>query len=80
MPHFRQHYNTGMFNGVEFDATMLRIAAMNLQLHGIEHPNLVSKDALSESNAGMKDQFTLVIWPIHHLKEASITTQWKAEY
>lgn len=58
---FRQHYNSGMFNGVEFDATMLRIAAMNLQLHGIEHPKLVSKDALSESNAGMTDQFTLVL-------------------
>lgn len=27
---FRQHYNNSMFNGVEFDSTMLRIAAMNL--------------------------------------------------
>jgi len=58
---FRDHYNTKMFNGAEFDATMIRIAAMNLQLHGIEHPNLVSKDALSESNIGMTDQFSLVL-------------------
>jgi type I restriction enzyme M protein len=58
---FREHYNTKMFTGAEFDATMMRIAAMNLQLHGIEHPNLVSKDALSESNIGMSDQFSLIL-------------------
>jgi type I restriction enzyme M protein len=58
---FREHYNTKMFTGAEFDATMMRIAAMNLQLHGIEHPNLVSKDALSESNIGMTDQFSLIL-------------------
>lgn len=58
---FRDHYNTKMFTGAEFDATMMRIAAMNLQLHGIEHPNLVSKDALSESNAGMTDKYSLIL-------------------
>jgi type I restriction enzyme M protein len=58
---FRDHYNKDMFTGVEFDATMIRIAAMNLQLHGIEHPVLISKDSLSKSNAGMTDQFTLVL-------------------
>jgi len=34
-PDFRQHYNSDMFTGIEFDSTMLRIGAMNLQLHGI---------------------------------------------
>jgi len=58
---FRDHYNTRMFTGAEFDATMMRIAAMNLQLHGIEHPNLVSKDALSKANSDMSDQFTLIL-------------------
>lgn len=58
---FRDHYNNRMFNGVDFDSTMLRIAAMNLQLHGIEFPQLSGKDALSESNKGMSDQFTLVL-------------------
>lgn len=58
---FREHYNTQMFNGVEFDSTMLRIGAMNLQLHGIETPNLIGKDALSESNADIKDQFSLIL-------------------
>ncbi|PTN10053.1 type I restriction enzyme M protein [Mangrovibacterium marinum] len=58
---FREHYNNGMFTGSEFDATMMRIAAMNLQLHGIETPTLISKDALSEANADMDDQFTLIL-------------------
>lgn len=58
---FRKHYNNDMFNGAEFDATMMRIAAMNLQLHGIEQPNLISKDALSEGNADMSEQFSLIL-------------------
>jgi type I restriction enzyme M protein len=58
---FREHYNTGMFNGNEFDATMIRIGAMNMLLHGIENPNLDDRDSLSESNASMKDKFTLVL-------------------
>lgn len=58
---FREHYNSKMFTGVEFDSTMLRIGAMNLQLHGIENPILIGKDALSESNADMRDQFSLIL-------------------
>lgn len=58
---FKEHFNSDMFTGVEFDSTMLRIAAMNLQLHGIESPNLVAKDALSESNKDIREQFTLIL-------------------
>jgi type I restriction enzyme M protein len=58
---FREHYNNEMFNGAEFDATMLRIAAMNLQLHGIEQPNLTSKDSLSEANADMTEKYSLIL-------------------
>lgn len=58
---FREHYNSNMFTGIEFDNTMLRIGAMNLQLHGIESPNLIGKDALSESNADVRDQFSLIL-------------------
>ena len=50
-----------MFTGIEFDSTMLRIAAMNLQLHGIEHPQLIGRDALSEGNADMREQFSLIL-------------------
>ena len=58
---FRKHYNKEMFTGAEFDSTMMRIAAMNLQLHGIENPTLVSKDSLSESNIGMTDKYSLIL-------------------
>ena len=50
-----------MFTGIEFDNTMLRIGAMNLQLHGIESPNLIGKDALSESNGDVRDRFSLIL-------------------
>jgi len=58
---FRDHYNNGMFTGMEFDSTMLRIGAMNLQLHGIENPQLIGVDSLSESNAHVKEKFSLVL-------------------
>jgi len=58
---FREHFNTDMFTGIEFDPTMLRIGAMNLQLHGIEKPQLIGKDSLSESNADIREQFTLIL-------------------
>ena len=60
-PTFTEHYNNGMFTGVEFDNTMLRIAAMNLQLHGIDHPQLIGRDALSEANADSREQYSLIL-------------------
>lgn len=58
---FREHYNSNMFTGIEFDNTMLRIGAMNLQLHGIENPNLIGKDALSEGNGDVRERFSLIL-------------------
>lgn len=58
---FRDHYNSDMFTGIEFDSTMLRIGAMNLQLHGIDSPQLLGVDALSEANAERRDEFSLVL-------------------
>ncbi|MCA0933244.1 type I restriction-modification system subunit M [Lutimonas saemankumensis] len=58
---FRDHFNNEMFNGVEIDDTMIRIGAMNLQLHGIEGPNLIKNNALSESLADIRDQYTLIL-------------------
>jgi len=60
-PTFRAHYNNAMFTGLEFDSTMLRIGAMNLQLHGIDNPELIGRDALSEANAGIRDQYSLIL-------------------
>ena len=57
----RKRYEGEMFLGMEFDATMIRIGAMNLLLHGIEHPKLIDVDALSEANSGFKAQASLIL-------------------
>jgi type I restriction enzyme M protein len=57
----RRHYEHDMFLGMEFDATMIRIGAMNLLLHGIESPQLIDVDALSEANSGFKNKATLIL-------------------
>jgi type I restriction enzyme M protein len=57
----RKHYESDMFLGMEFDATMIRIGAMNLLLHGIESPQLKDVDALSEANSGFKNKATLIL-------------------
>lgn len=57
----RHHYENQMFMGMEFDATMIRIGAMNLLLHGIENPQLADVDALSEANSGFKNKATLIL-------------------
>ena len=48
---YRQHIQTDMLYGFDFDATMLRIAAMNLLLHGIESPSIQYQDTLNVSFA-----------------------------
>lgn len=57
---FREHYNQKMFNGMEIDPSMMRIAAMNLQLHGIETPNLMGGSALAENNP-ITSKYSLVL-------------------
>ncbi|MEQ1836381.1 MAG: class I SAM-dependent DNA methyltransferase [Candidatus Nitrotoga sp.] len=44
----QEHIQYGMFYGFDFDATMLRLAAMNLMLHGVENPDLHYMDTLSK--------------------------------
>lgn len=59
-PEVRERFQR-MFMGMEFDPTMIRIGAMNLLLHGIEHPDLRDVDALSEANSAFRDQATLIL-------------------
>ena len=47
----REHIRNSMFHGFDFDATMLRIAAMNLMLHGVDDPDIHYQDTLSNSFA-----------------------------
>ena len=54
------HYKKGMFHGFDTDATMLRIGAMNLMLHGVDEPEISWRDSLSSSNTD-KDRYTLCL-------------------
>jgi type I restriction enzyme M protein len=57
----REHFLKRMFHGADFDASMLRIGAMNMMLHGIEHPDIASIDSLSQDNAAARERYTLVL-------------------
>lgn len=45
----RHHIDTDMFHAFDFDATMLRIATMNLVMHGVAEPDVHYQDTLSQS-------------------------------
>jgi type I restriction enzyme M protein len=57
----REHFHSGLFNGFDFDSTMLRIGSMNMLLHGIEQPNIVYRDSLAQDHAGETEKYTLVL-------------------
>jgi len=46
---YLDHIRNNMFHGFDFDVTMLRIASMNLLLHGIDAPDIHYQDTLSNS-------------------------------
>jgi type I restriction enzyme M protein len=56
-----KHFHEKMFNGFDFDNTMLRIASMNMLLHGVEDPNIKYKDSLSEDHAGEEEQYSVIL-------------------
>ncbi len=62
----RQHVDKDMFHGFDFDATMLRIAAMNLVMHGVAEPDIHYQDTLSQNFIEQhpktaKDGFDLIL-------------------
>lgn len=57
---FQKHLSERMFTGLEFSSDMMQIAAMNLILHGIEKPNLMRVNALSDDNP-IKEEFSLIL-------------------
>ena len=57
----RHHFNEKLFNGFDFDNTMLRIGSMNMLLHGVDNPNIRYKDSLSEDHAGDEEVYTLLL-------------------
>ncbi len=56
-----EHFNHHLFNGFDFDSTMLRTASMNMMLHGVENPNIEARDSLSENHAEVEEAYTLIL-------------------
>lgn len=54
------HIQKRMFHGLDFDATMLRLAAINLLLHGVEDAGIRYGDTLS-SNFTESEQYDVVL-------------------
>lgn len=62
----RTHVDSDMFHAYDFDATMLRIASMNLVMHGVAEPDVHYQDTLSQSfeeryPEGSKGDFDLIL-------------------
>ncbi|WP_210495679.1 type I restriction-modification system subunit M [Microvirga antarctica] len=57
----RRHFHQFMFHGYDFDQTMLRIGSMNMQLHGIEAPDIRYKDSLAQDHVGDADAYSLIL-------------------
>ena len=54
------HFRTGMFSGFDTDPKMLRIGSMNLMLNGVDNPNIVAQDSLSNQNT-KENTYTLCL-------------------
>ena len=57
----RDHFHSAMFHGFDFDATMLRIGAMNMTLHGIENPDISYRDSLAEEHGEDAGAYSLIL-------------------
>jgi type I restriction enzyme M protein len=57
----QEHFHNEMFHGFDFDPTMLRIASMNMLLHGIDYPDIRYRDSLAESAAGEAERYSLIL-------------------
>jgi len=60
-PKLNRHFHEEMFNGFDFDATMLRIGSMNMLLHGVEHPDVRYKDSLAEEHGAETEAYSLIL-------------------
>ena len=56
-----KHFHNGMFSGYDFDNTMLRIGSMNMQLHGVQNPNISYQDSLAEDFAEDAEAYSLIL-------------------
>lgn len=57
----RKKFNEETLFGYDFDSTMLRIASMNLKLHGVDNPDIRYRDSLAENETDDKEKYSLVL-------------------
>jgi len=57
----REHFHHSMFHGYDFDNTMLRIASMNMALHGVNNPNIRYQNSLAQDHAGDAEKYSLIL-------------------
>ncbi len=57
----RQHFHGHMFNGYDFDTTMLRIGSMNMLLHGVENADIQYRDSLSQDYAVEEEKYSVIL-------------------
>ncbi|TPE53928.1 HsdM family class I SAM-dependent methyltransferase [Amaricoccus solimangrovi] len=60
-PDARLHVETAMFNGHDFDGTMLRLGAMNMALHGFEDARITYRDSLTEEHGDEAEAYSLIL-------------------
>jgi len=60
-PKLSTHFHHGMFNGYDFDNTMLRIGSMNMLLHGVDAPDIAYKDSLAQDHADDAEAYSLIL-------------------
>jgi type I restriction enzyme M protein len=56
-----RHFHHAMFNGLDFDNTMLRIGSMNMLLHGVEQPDVRYRDSLAQDHAGVEETYSVIL-------------------
>ena len=56
-----EHFHNQMFSGYDFDNTMLRIGSMNMQLHGVQNPDVSYRDSLAEDHARDAEVYSLIL-------------------
>jgi type I restriction enzyme M protein len=57
----QRHFHQSMFHGFDFDSTMLRIASMNMLLHGVEQPDIRYRDSLAQNVADEAEKYSLIL-------------------
>jgi type I restriction enzyme M protein len=60
-PRLNRHFHHEMFNGFDFDNTMLRIGSMNMLLHGVEQPDVRYRDSLAQDHASVEETYSVIL-------------------